>query len=107
MNMMLLSVAERIHEIGLRKAIGATNRQVLRQFMTEAFAISVVGSIIGVVTALIIVGLLRVYTTLQPVFVWQITLIAPVVAIAIGVFFGSIPAIKAARMDPIEALRHE
>lgn len=107
MNMMLLSVAERIHEIGLRKAIGATNRQVLRQFMTEAFAISVVGSIIGVVTALIIVGLLRVYTTLQPVFVWQVTLIAPVVAIAIGVFFGSIPAIKAARMDPIEALRHE
>lgn len=107
MNMMLLSVAERIHEIGLRKAIGATNRQVLRQFMTEAFAISIVGSIIGVISALIVVGLLRLYTTLQPVFVWQITLIAPAIAIAIGVFFGSIPAIKAARMDPIEALRHE
>lgn len=107
MNMMLLSVAERIHEIGLRKAIGATNHQILRQFVTEAFAISVVGSVVGVLGALLVIGLLRLYTTLQPVLVWHITLLAPLIAIAIGVFFGSIPAIKAARMDPIEALRHE
>ena len=107
MNMMLVSVTERIHEIGLRKAIGATNRQILRQFVTEAFALCVVGALLGVILSFITIGLLRLYTSLQPVFVWQVVVLAPLVALATGVFFGSIPALKAARMDPIEALRHE
>jgi len=107
MNMMLVSVTERIHEIGLRKAIGATNKQILRQFMTEAFALCVVGSIIGLVGSFAVVALLKLYTSLQPVIVWQVAVIAPLVALTIGVFFGAIPALKAARMDPIEALRHE
>lgn len=107
MNMMLVSVTERIHEIGLRKAIGATNKQILRQFITEAFALCVVGAVLGVIASLAVIGLLKAYTSLAPVVVWPVVLAAPLIALATGVLFGAIPAIKAARMDPIEALRHE
>ncbi|QQS19408.1 ABC transporter permease [Candidatus Saccharibacteria bacterium] len=107
MNMMLVSVTERIHEIGLRKAIGATNKQILRQFMTEAFALCIVGAVVGVVASLAAIGLLRMYTSLSPAIVWPVVVAAPLIALATGVLFGAIPAIKAARMDPIEALRHE
>jgi len=107
MDVMLVSVTERMHEIGLRKAIGATNRQIMRQFMAEAFVLSATGAIIGVAVSCAVVGLMRVYTSLQPVLVWQVLVVAPVVAIAVGLFFGSMPALKAARKDPIEALRHE
>ncbi len=107
MNMMLVSVTERIHEIGLRKAIGATNKQILRQFITEAFALCFVGALAGVVLSVGAVGLLRAYTSLSPVLVWPVVVAAPLVALGTGVFFGAIPALKAARMDPIEALRHE
>lgn len=105
MDVMLVSVAERMHEIGIRKAIGATNQQIMRQFIAEAFVLSSVGAIIGVAVACAAVGVLRVYTSLQAVIVWQVLIAAPCVAIAIGVFFGSVPALKAARKDPIEALR--
>jgi putative ABC transport system permease protein len=105
MDVMLVSVTERMHEIGLRKAIGATNRQIMRQFMAEAFVLSAGGAAIGVVLACAAVGLLRLYTSLQPVLVWQVLVAAPLVAVAIGLFFGSMPALKAARKDPIEALR--
>lgn len=107
MNMMFVTVTERIHEIGIRKAIGATNRQILKQFIAEAFVISCLGAVYGVVAAFAGIGLLRLYTSLQPIVVWPIVIIAPLVAIASGVLFGSIPAIKAARKDPIQALRHE
>ncbi len=107
MDVMLVSVTERMHEIGLRKAIGATNRQILRQFMTEALVLSTTGAVIGVVLSLAAVGLLRVYSGLQPVVVWQVLLIAPAAAVVVGVLFGTAPAFKAARKDPIEALRHE
>lgn len=107
MDVMLVSVTERMHEIGLRKAIGATNRQIMRQFVAEAFVLSGSGALLGVGLSAAGVGLMRVYTSVQPVMVWQIMIIAPLVAIAIGVFFGSMPALKAARKDPIEALRHE
>ena len=105
--MMLVSVTERIHEIGLRKAIGATNRQILRQFVTEAFVLCLMGAVVGLVVALGVIGALRIYTSLQPVVVWWVVFAAPAVSLGIGVLFGTIPAIKAARMDPIEALRHE
>jgi ABC-type antimicrobial peptide transport system permease subunit len=107
MNVMLVSVTERMHEIGVRKAIGATNRQIMRQFMAEAFVLSAIGAVIGVAFSAAIVGLMRFYTGLEPVLVWQVMVIAPVIAVAIGLFFGSLPALKAARKDPIEALRHE
>lgn len=107
MDVMLVSVTERMHEIGLRKAIGATNRQIMRQFVAEAFVLSFFGALIGLALACAAVGLLRAYTNLQAVLVWQVLVLAPVVATATGVFFGSMPALKAARKDPIEALRHE
>lgn len=106
MDVMLVSVTERMHEIGIRKAIGATNRQIMRQFMAEAFVLSTLGALIGLVLSCAAVGLLRLYSSLQPVIVWQALVIAPLLAIAIGLFFGSMPALKAARKDPIEALRN-
>jgi putative ABC transport system permease protein len=107
MDVMLVSVTERMHEIGLRKAIGATNRQIMRQFMAEAFVLSTASAIAGLVLSAAAVGLLRAFTSLQPVFVWQIMLAAPLAAILVGLFFGSMPALKAARKDPIDALRQD
>jgi len=107
MNIMLLTVTERMHEIGVRKAIGATNKQILAQFITEAAVLSVLGGVIGILLSLIVDGLLYVYSDLKPVISWQAIVVATGVSLAIGVVFGAIPAIKAARKDPIEALRHE
>lgn len=107
MDVMLVSVTERMHEIGLRKAIGATKRQILAQFMAEAFVLSATGAVIAVALSAAAVGLLRVYTSLQPVLVWQVMVIAPLIAIIVGVIFGTAPALKAARKDPIEALRYQ
>ena len=107
MNIMLLSVTERMHEIGVRKAIGATGRQILTQFMLEATVLSVVGGLIGIALSLAVDGLLYAYTDLKPVISWQAIVVATLVSLAIGIVFGVAPAIKAARKDPIEALRHE
>lgn len=107
MNIMLASVTERMHEIGVRKAIGATNRQILGQFVLEAAVISLFGGVIGVLVSLAGVYGLRIYTDLQPIVSWQAIGIATLTSLGIGVVFGAAPAIKAARKDPIEALRHE
>ncbi len=107
MNVMSVSVVERLHEIGIRKAIGATNRQILGQFMIEATALSLSGGIIGIAIAAAIDGLLRLFTDLRPVMSWQIIVMATGVSLAVGIIFGSVPALKAARKDPIEALRSE
>ncbi len=107
MNIMLVSVTERTHEIGIRKAIGATNRQILNEFMTEAMVLSLVGGVIGSFVAILLNLLIKVFTNLQPVITWQVLLIANVVALFVGVIFGVAPAMKAARKDPIEALRNE
>ncbi len=107
MNVMLVSVAERMHEIGIRKAIGATNRQILNQFMIEASVLSLIGGVIGIAVAgLIDVGL-RLATNLQPVISWHIVVVATGVSLAVGIIFGTLPAVKAARKHPIDALRSE
>ena len=107
MNIMLVSVTERMHEIGIRKAVGATNRQILMQFVTEAAVLSLAGGILGIILAIIIDVILRLSTDLQPVTSWQIVLLALFVSMLVGVLFGSAPALKAARKDPINALRNE
>lgn len=106
MNIMLVSVTERIHEIGIRKAIGATNRHILNQFLTEALLITIVGSLIGIIFALVGNYLLRILTDLKPVINIPIALVAVGVSIIAGIIFGVAPAYKAARKDPIEALRN-
>jgi putative ABC transport system permease protein len=107
MNVMLVSVSERTHEIGIRKAVGATDRQILSQFMIEATTLSLVGGIIGVGVAFAVDVLLRLLTDMRPVIIWQAVVLAFGVSLIVGVVFGSIPALKAARRDPIEALRSE
>jgi ABC-type antimicrobial peptide transport system permease subunit len=107
MNIMLVSVTERMHEIGVRKAIGATGRQILGQFMLEAVVLSVLGGIIGIALSLVVQGLLYAYSDLRPVISWEAIGIATAVALVIGIVFGTLPALKAARKDPIDALRHE
>lgn len=105
MNVMLVSVAERMHEIGLRKALGASNRQIMLQFLTEATVLSLMGGVIGVIVSLAINFILRVSTPLAPIISWQAIIVSVVASLAVGAIFGTAPALKAARKDPIDALR--
>lgn len=107
MNIMLVSVTERTREIGIRKALGATNRQILGQFLVEATALSVSGGIVGVIVAVVTNIIIRLSTNLRPVITWEIVVVATLVSVAVGIIFGITPAVKAARKDPIEALRYE
>lgn len=106
MNIMLVSVTERTPEIGIRKAIGATNHQILMQFLVEATLLSFLGGLVGIALAGLTNFGIRIFTNLQPVITWPMVLIACGVTILVGVVFGIAPALKAARKDPIEALRH-
>ena len=105
MNVMLVSVTERTREIGIRKSVGATNHQIQSQFLIEAVVISVWGAIIGLIISGIINLLFRAFTNIQPVITWEAIVISACASIAVGVIFGLVPASKAARKDPIEALR--
>jgi ABC-type antimicrobial peptide transport system permease subunit len=107
MNVMWVSVAERTREIGIRKAVGASNQQILSQFMVEATILSLGGGILGIIVALLIDLSIRLLTDLQPVIHWPTVVLAAGVSFLVGVIFGSVPALKAARRDPIDALRAE
>ncbi len=107
MNVMMVSVAERTHEIGMRKAVGATNRQILGQFLVEAGGLSLIGSAVGIVLAYLVDLGLRLATNLHPQISWYVVVAAAGISLLVGMVFGSVPAIKAARKDPIQALRSE
>jgi putative ABC transport system permease protein len=107
MNIMLVSVTERTREIGLRLAIGALEREVLLQFLIEAVALSALGGLIGIVLATAASYGLAFAMGVPYLFDPTINVLSLVFSAAIGVLFGYFPARRAARMDPIEALRHE
>ncbi len=107
MNIMLVSVTERTREIGLRLAIGALEREVLLQFLIEAVVLAALGGLIGIVLATGASVLLSSVMDVPYVFNAGVNLMSFVFSAGIGVLFGYFPARRAARMDPIEALRHE
>ncbi len=107
MNIMLVSVTERIKEIGIRKAIGATRNNILFQFLLEAVFLSLLGGIIGVILGVLAGNGISLIMTVKPVVPMDWVFIGLGVCSAIGVIFGIYPAYKAASLDPIESLRFE
>ncbi|MCF2970193.1 ABC transporter permease [Synechococcus sp. Nb3U1] len=105
MNVMLISVAERTHEIGVRKAIGADSRQILQQFATEAIFIAVTGGVIGILFSSGLLVVVQVFTPLATTIDPVAVAVSFSLSTAIGLVFGIFPARKAAQLDPIEALR--
>jgi putative ABC transport system permease protein len=107
MNIMLVSVTERTREIGVRLAIGALEREVLLQFLVEAVVLAALGGLIGIVLATGASLALAQVMQIPYAFDASINLLAFVFSAVIGIVFGYFPARRAARLDPIDALRHE
>ena len=107
MNNMLVTVTERTREIGIRKAIGARESDIMRQFLFESIVMSTIGGIIGVIVGVGVSSLLPLVAEIYPVVQVQSVLLSISFATAIGVFFGYYPARRAARLNPIDALRYE
>jgi putative ABC transport system permease protein len=107
MNIMLVAVNERVREIGVRKALGAKRRDIILQFLLESMLISLIGGALGIVFG--ILGAFLIIWFIHGTFViavWAVVL-ATTVSAAVGIFFGVYPAVRAARLDPVEALRYE
>jgi putative ABC transport system permease protein len=107
MNIMLVSVTERTREIGIRMAVGATEGQVLMQFLVEAIVLSLIGGILGILLGLALGAVGSYALNIGFVPDWRIIVASFVFSAVVGVVFGFFPARRAARMDPIEALRHQ
>jgi putative ABC transport system permease protein len=107
MNIMLATVSARIREIGIRKALGATNREIRFQFLSEAILISVGGGLIGVVVGLAIPYSVRFLTQYRIPISGLSAIVSILVSSLVGVLFGTVPAVKAAKLDPVESLRYE
>jgi putative ABC transport system permease protein len=107
MNIMLATVTSRIREIGIRKAIGATNREIRFQFLAEAIVISMSGGIAGIVAGLAIPYSVRFFTDFRLPISGLSAIIAIVVSSIVGIIFGTVPASRASQLDPVESLRYE
>jgi len=107
MNIMLMNVTQRTREIGIRKAVGARRRDILQQFLTEAVTLSLVGGVAGVLTGLGIAFLIGKVSPLPASFSPWAVASGLIMATLVGLFFGTYPAWRAARLDPIDALRYE
>lgn len=107
MNIMLATVTARIREIGIRKAIGATNREIRFQFLSEAILISLIGGVLGIIIGLAIPFSVRFFTEYRIPISGLSAIIAIVVSSLVGILFGTVPAIRAAQLDPVESLRYE
>ena len=107
MNIMLVSVTERTGEIGLKKALGAKKKRIRRQFLTEAAVLTSLGGIIGVVLGIVAAHLISASNGVPVAIDVPATVISVVFSMAIGIIFGMLPAVKAANLNPIEALRRE
>lgn len=108
MNIMLVSVTERTREIGVRKAVGAFRRDIVLQFLTEATTLSLLGGAIGVAVGVAVPAVVKRAFEALPAEtpLWAIV-VGLLVSMSVGIFFGLYPAVKASRLDPIEALRYE
>lgn len=107
MNIMLVSVTERTREIGIRKAIGATTNTILMQFLIESVIISLIGGLIGTITGILGAEIIGSFAGITPALSFTVVLGAILFSSAVGIFFGIYPAKKAAKLNPIEALRYE
>jgi putative ABC transport system permease protein len=107
MNVMLVSVTERTKEIGVRRAVGASGLDILRQFLTESVLQCLAGGAVGILIGFICAEALRRFTEFPAAMKWQVAVMGVVISSAIGLFFGIYPAQRAARLDPVEALRSE
>ncbi len=107
MNIMLASVTERTREIGIRRAIGAKRRQIISQFLIETVVLSIIGGLIGIGIGVTIPALIT-YFAGMPTVITPASIVLPlVISFVVGLIFGLYPAIRAAKVDPIVALRHE
>jgi putative ABC transport system permease protein len=107
MNIMLATVTERTREIGIRRALGAERNDIVQQFLIETIVLSGVGGVLGVVIGIVIPTVITLYSEVKAVVTLQSIVIAFSVSVLVGVVAGLYPASRAAKMDPIEALRHE
>ncbi len=107
MNIMLVSVNERITEIGLRKAIGAKNKDILLQFLIESMILTVIGGIIGVTFGFLLANLIGFVVNIKPVLEFKALMTSVVLSSSIGLIFGIYPARQASKLSPMEALRKE
>ena len=109
MNIMLVSVTERTREIGLRKAVGAKTRHIMMQFLTEAIVLTIIGGILGIALGFIMASGLTKALDLDivPSISVETIVVTAGISIGVGLLFGTYPAYKAAKLDPIDALRYE
>ena len=106
MNIMLVSVAERSHEIGVRKAVGASSRNILMQFLFEALILSILGGVFGLILGYLAAFIISTITPFSPYISWHIIALTFLTTLAVGIIFGIYPAIKAASKNPIDSLKH-